>query len=659
MSTPGRTDDWRGPVLFHPPRMGAPPLAPDRVTHAAPRFPGVTFEVDVTGQIVGAWLGRAAPVMIAEGDMLAALEIDDATPDAARIQMLLASAVGAPVSAWALLASDAPTTVTQRRGHVLAVWWEPIAENGVITTIAVFAVRTTDAPIEVEDPVEINRICVDALALLDECEAGLRHLLADHSARHAVHRMFRAMHTIKGSTRGPRLQSISDLAHQTEEAIEILRHTGDLPVDVLTQIGEALKAIRAAVTAARPRGEVDDAMSDLLSACRPALVDLQLAIARLGDRDRDAVAIASRSIERIRVASARANMKSLSLQCVSAARAVDLIAGGAPLDPALLDEITTLDRQIELYATVYREIAASDAGPSLTLTMASWMDACDDRSGSFAGLGDVMSRAGVTSLLDAFADPDPLAMRRAIALLVDAPAMFEPGRPRDEATLRFERAQNELLGALAVLEHTPAGPMLGELRAITERLTWVPLTAVSRRLVRMTRTIGADLGKTVGAEVELGDLWVAPDIARVLGEILIHAVRNAVDHGIEPPEERIALGKDARGTIKVAAYAVDGRIVVTVRDDGRGVAIARVRQIAVARGLLAEGADVRDDALLDLLFHPGFSTASAVTSLSGRGVGMDVIRSLAEERGGRVALGSTPGRGAELTIDLPMSPGLP
>ncbi|MEO7733014.1 MAG: Hpt domain-containing protein, partial [Kofleriaceae bacterium] len=148
--------------------------------------------------------------------------------------MLLASVVGAPASAWQLLAADAPTTVTQRRGHVLAVWWEPITDNGVITSVAVFAVRTTDAPIEVEDPVEINRICVDALALLDECEAGLRHLLADHNARHAVHRMFRAMHTIKGSTRGPRLQAISDLAHQTEEAIEILRHTGEPPREILT-----------------------------------------------------------------------------------------------------------------------------------------------------------------------------------------------------------------------------------------------------------------------------------------------------------------------------------------------------------------------------------------------------------------------------------------
>ncbi|MEO7733011.1 MAG: hypothetical protein ABIY55_18760, partial [Kofleriaceae bacterium] len=83
-------------MLFHRPRVGTIPLPAERVAPAAPRFPGATFEVDVTGQIVGAWLGRAAPVEIAEGDVLVALEIDDATPDAARIQMLLASVVGAP-----------------------------------------------------------------------------------------------------------------------------------------------------------------------------------------------------------------------------------------------------------------------------------------------------------------------------------------------------------------------------------------------------------------------------------------------------------------------------------------------------------------------------------------------------------------------------------
>ncbi len=627
----------------------------------APQFPGATLEIDATGQIVYAWLGSAAPEIDARGDVLAALDIDDTTPDAARVQMLLACTTGAAAAAWPIFGADAPATLTRRDGHALAVLWEPIIEDGAISGVAMFVLPASAPAVEPEDPVETNRICVDALALLDECEASLSHLEADHSARHAVHRMFRAIHTIKGSTRGAHLQAIADLAHQTEEIIDVLRRDGEAPGDALTQLAESLRQLRAAVTAARPRGEVDDAMTELLSECRPALVELHMALTKLADGDREAAAVATRVIDLIRVASERAHMRSLQAQCATAANAVELIAFGAEFAPALIEEATILDRQIELYAAVYREVSASDAGPSLLITMASWTAPADGASGSLAGLVDAMAQAGVPSLIEAISDPDPLAKRRALALLVDAPAMFEPGRPRDDATLRTERTQLQLLGALDHLERTIPRSKLAALRAIVEHLVWVPLAGVTRRLVRMTRTLGADLGKNVVAEIELGDILVAPDIVRVVGEILIHAVRNAVDHGIEAPDERSAAGKDPRGSIHIEAYAVDDRVLVSVRDDGRGVAIERVRRIAVERGLLSasDAAAAGDPALLDLLFHPGFSTASTVTAVSGRGVGMDAIRSLAEEQGGRVALSSRSGRGSELTIDLPLTPPRP
>jgi two-component system chemotaxis sensor kinase CheA len=621
----------------------------------APQFPGATLEVDACGQILHSWLGAAAPALEPDDDVLAALGIDDASTNAAQVQMLLASTIGSAATAWSFLAGDAPSTLTRRDGQLLAVLWSPVIIDGVIASLAMFVIPTAPPAGEIEDPVEINRICVDALALLDDSQAALRHLGADPGARHSVHRMFRNIHTIKGSTRGPRLQAISDLAHVAEESIELLQDAIEAPRHVLAEIDDCLQRLRAAVTAARPRGEVDDAMTELLGECRPALVDLHIAITRFDNDDREAAAIATRAIERIRVASERARMQALHVQCAAAARAVEQIAWGEALTAARLDEITMLDRQIELYAAVYREVAASDTGPSLLITLGSWMGTRDDRSGSFAALAEVMSQDGVPSLLEAFADPDPLAIRRAMALLVDAPVMFEPGRPRDEATLRFERMQSELLGALAVLAHAAPDAPIGELRAIVQRLAWVPLAGMTRRLARMARTLGSDLGKQVAVEIELGDLVVAPDIARVLGEILIHAIRNAIDHGIESPAERIAAGKDPRGTIYVEAYPLERCVLVTVRDDGRGVAIARVRQIAVERGLrtVASAVDATDAELLDLLFHPGFSTASAVTSISGRGVGMDVIRSLAEERDGSVVLASTPGRGTELTIELP------
>jgi len=635
--------------------MAAPTKQPER--RLAPRFPGATIEVDASGQILHAWTGAASPAFDAHGDVLAALGIDDATANAAQVQLLLASAVGAGADEWALLSACAPSTLPRCDGQLFTVLWEPIVEDGVIASVALFVSPTASPRVEIEDPVEINRICVDALALLDDSEAALQLLRADRRARHCVHRIFRNIHTIKGSTRSPRLQAISDLAHRAEQPIEILQHTSEAPPRVLTDLGDCLQRLRAAVTAARPRGEVDDAMTEMLSACRPALVDLHIAVMRFADADREAVAVATRAIERIRIASEHAYMKSLHTQCVAAACAIEQIARGDELTPMLLDEITMVDRQIELYAMVYREVSASDAGPALLVSLGSSLATLDDRRKAFADLEDVMSNAGVPSLLAAFTDPDPLARRCALALLVDAPAMFEPGRPRDEATLRFERAQGDLLGALAVVELAVPQAPLGELHGIVQRLVWVPLSGLTRRLVRMTQTLGTDLGKHVDAEIELGDFVVAPELARVLGEILIHAIRNALDHGIELPADRTAAGKDSRGKIHVEAYALDGRLLITVRDDGRGVALERVRRVALERGLRTLGtiATASDAELLDLLFHPGFSTATTVTSVSGRGVGMDVIRSLAVERGGNVTLVSTPGRGTELTIELPMT----
>jgi chemotaxis protein histidine kinase CheA len=134
-------------------------------------------------------------------------------------------------------------------------------------------------------------------------------------------------------------------------------------------------------------------------------------------------------------------------------------------------------------------------------------------------------------------------------------------------------------------------------------------------------------------------------------------VRNALDHGIESAAEREAAGKPVAGTLEIGAYPVGDRLVVTVRDDGRGVDADKVRRRAVERGVMSpqDAADASPAQLLDLLFHPGFSTASSVTLVSGRGIGMDVIRSLAEDHGGSVVIASTPGRGAELTIELPLA----
>jgi two-component system, chemotaxis family, sensor kinase CheA len=627
-------------------------------TRRIPRFPGATLELDGSGQIVHAWQGVAGPALAPDPDVLRALEIDENAPDAVRVQLLLASAIGAPLEAWSVFAADAPSALQRRDGQRLLVTWSPIADCGVIGRVAMFALPAAPDPHEEpEDPVETNRICVDALALLDECEASLRYLETDRCARSAVHRMFRAMHTIKGSTRGSHLQAIADLAHDAEELIQALRDVEQAPSKLLVELAASLRRLRAAIVAARPRGEIDDAMTELMSECRPVLVDLQLSIVRLSQGDHSAASAASRALELIGVASARVNMQALFGQCTAAANAVEIVACGGDIEASLLDEIELVDRQIELYAAVHREASALEEGPSQLATMRSWMSSPESH-GASPGFHEAVSQTGITSLIEALFSEDPLARRCAIALIMDAPAMFEPGRPHDDTAVYFERTQRDLLHALDDLACRVPNVELAPLRAIVQRLAWVPLTPLARRLARMVKTLATDLEKAVEAKLELANVQVAPPIARVVGEILLHAVRNALDHGLELPADRVAAGKPAEGTIDVAAYTMGERLVVSVRDDGRGIAIERIRQVAVERRLLSPeaAAAAGKPELLDLLFHPGFSTARSVTSVSGRGIGMDVIRSLAEEQGGSVVLSSTAGCGTELTIELPLAP---
>src|SRR5262249_14429784 len=158
--------------------------------------------------------------------------------------------------------------------------------------------------------------------------------------------------------------------------------------------------------------------------------------------------------------------------------------------------------------------------------------------------------------------------------------------------------------------------------------------------------------KLVGQETELDRT-----VVDALGDPIVHLVRNAMDHGLEGPEERVAAGKSPTGTVEISARHAGGNVVITVTDDGRGVDAAAVARTAVARGLItAEQAEELDVArAIELLFTPGFSTAATTTDISGRGVGMDAVRETVRELGGDVSMSSEPGRGCIAHIRLPLT----
>ena len=135
----------------------------------------------------------------------------------------------------------------------------------------------------------------------------------------------------------------------------------------------------------------------------------------------------------------------------------------------------------------------------------------------------------------------------------------------------------------------------------------------------------------------------------------MHLIRNSADHGLEPPEERVAAGKLATGTITLNAYHQSGKVVIEVQDDGRGLNTARIREKAVAKGLLAATTEPPDEDIHALIFEPGFSTATTVSEVSGRGVGMDVVKRNVEALGGSVGIVSSAGHGTCFRIRLPLT----
>lgn len=182
-----------------------------------------------------------------------------------------------------------------------------------------------------------------------------------------------------------------------------------------------------------------------------------------------------------------------------------------------------------------------------------------------------------------------------------------------------------------------------------------PVKSVFQRMPRLVREVGEMTGKRVRLVTAGEDTEVDKTVVERLAEPITHMLRNAIDHGLEGPEDRVALSKPAEGTVRLAALHRSGRIVIEISDDGRGINRERVKGIAVSRGLIPEDAVLTDDEIDNLIFLPGFSTAETITDVSGRGVGMDVVRRSIRALGGRISISSVPGKGSTFTLSLPLT----
>jgi two-component system chemotaxis sensor kinase CheA len=261
-----------------------------------------------------------------------------------------------------------------------------------------------------------------------------------------------------------------------------------------------------------------------------------------------------------------------------------------------------------------------------------------------------------------------------------APVAAEPARQRNEAmAVKVDTAKldylvdmaGEMVIAESLVRHDPElssvksqalqrklaqmTRITAELQKTAMAMRLVPIGPLFRRMSRLVRDLSRQFGKQVQMETEGDEIELDRTIVEELADPLMHMVRNALDHGIEVPQDRIAGGKTPSARLLLKAQHQSGQVVIEISDDGRGLDAVKIRNKAIQKGLVSPDKELTESEIFNLIFEPGFTTAAQVTNVSGRGVGMDVVRRHIEKLRGRIEIRSTVGRGAAFLLKLPLT----
>jgi two-component system chemotaxis sensor kinase CheA len=529
-----------------------------------------------------------------------------------------------------------------------------------------------------------------AQEFLSEAEEILERMRRDHAELEEtwaegsepdpelVNRLFRSAHSLKGAAGMFGFETLGALAHHLEDVLDALRLgrlAGDSPAARL--VGEAvalLGLLLEGLGESGSAGPADAATADLTRRIAEALASSGPAGEPLASLDLDpALAAALTEYEEHRL---RENVRQgRHILVVEASfEILDFERG--------LTELTASAREHgELISTLPSPAGGADSEIRFALLVASGLEpeAFAARLGSAsASVRCVLPRRTRSQAASGVSPRRPASPAREgqapVESLRSLSGMVRVDiRKLDElmnlvGDLALQRAAlGEMVERLLADPRTvAAGAELAKQRKLLERkihalqtavlnARMVPLRQVFEKLARVARQLRRELGRNVrldlrGAETELDKL-----VAEELVDPLMHLVRNAFDHAIEPEPERLAAGKPAEGVIEIEARPRGNHVVISVRDDGRGIDPDRVRRRAEAAGLLWPGQTPTERELLELLFLPGFTTREDVSETSGRGVGMDVVKSNVTALGGVVELDSVPGRGTRATLTLPVT----
>ena len=553
------------------------------------------------------------------------------------------------------------------------------------------------------DPMEAIRQtffqeCEEQLA---ELESGLLALQNGASDSETVNAVFRAVHSVKGGAGAFGLDNLVRFAHVFETALDALRSDRLYPTpDVLKVMLRSADVLADLVRGARGGDGPEEQrvagaaaeLATLTTAGSAALVATTPAVATGAAAEDDGfggldfhpvqVGVAATTMWLVRFRPlpalyAKANDAGLLLRELSllGKAAVTVDVSDLPALPDLDPEGAYLRWHVELQTAQPRsaieevfEFVEGDCEIDIAVAEAALPPEPDEPSPI-----DVMA------LIRAIHAPAELGQSPLPPTPVPA-AVREEHQASPKATIRvdLDRVDRliDLVGELVIngamlmqrsieagLGHSSAVAVgLDELENLTREIQdsvmairAQPVKSVFARMPRLAREVAALTGKQVRLVTDGEGTEVDKTVIEHLADPLTHMIRNAIDHGLERPAERLQVGKPEQGTVKLAAMHRSGRIVIEVSDDGAGINRGKVKASAVSKGLIPADAVLSDEEIDNLIFLPGFSTAEAISDISGRGVGMDVVRRSIQALGGRIAISSRPGQGSTFTLSLPLT----
>jgi two-component system chemotaxis sensor kinase CheA len=510
-------------------------------------------------------------------------------------------------------------------------------------------------------PEELRLFLAETQELLDTLDEKLLRLEHAGSDPTLLQEVFRAAHTIKGNSAAIGHTRMAALTHAMETVLDRLRH-GELAatsalVDRLLEATDVLKVLATEVETLE-QSDVD--------------VDSQIrALESWADTPQAATGRAVRPTQPPCPPGATHHLVLefeagpwAPVRALQALMELEAVAEVLATHPSRAEiEQQRIDRRLEAWISTpqapaaVREVLAQV--PEVTVlsllpaeeAVAAQTAEADERADEARATAPVASgRTGTTTVRIDVARLDTL-LNLVGELVIDRTRLLELGR-----VLADQVGESRVLSELyETTQHL--GRVTDELQAEVMKSRMLPIATVFSRFPRLVRDLATRQGKRVELVIEGQETELDRSVIEEIGDPLVHLLRNAIDHGVEPPGEREAAGKLPVARVRLAAEHTESSIVIVVEDDGRGIDPARVRARAVERGVLSPEAAARltDTEAVDLIFAPGFSTAQEVSDVSGRGVGMDIVRTNVERVGGTVEVQTTVGAGTRFVLRLPLT----